>query len=125
ARAPRRGRVLVIDDDQIVLDSVRRMLGSEHTVRGCDGAAQAIALIAGGERYDAILCDVMMPGLTAADFCSAVEKQAHSQAASILLMTAGAFTAEGRAFLERTKYPLVEKPFDSQALRALVNGFVK
>ncbi len=36
-------------------------------------------------------------------------------------MTGGAFTVSARDFLDRVPNPRLEKPFDSAALRALVN----
>jgi hypothetical protein len=43
------------------------------------------------------------------------------QAGSVVFITGGAFTDAAREFVERLPQPLLEKPFDVAALRALVN----
>ena len=37
-----------------------------------------------------------------------------------VFMTGGAFTAQGRHFLDTVSAPLVEKPFELRSLRALI-----
>jgi hypothetical protein len=43
----------------------------------------------------------------------------------IIFLTGGAFTASARAFLDRVPNQRVEKPFDSQHIRALIHDRVK
>jgi hypothetical protein len=39
-------------------------------------------------------------------------------------MTGGAFTPSARAFLEKVRAPLVEKPFETASLRAIVEEMI-
>ena len=59
-----RGKVLVIDDEAPIRQVIRRILGRHHDVTLCDGANSALKLLEEGQRFDLILCDVMMPGMT-------------------------------------------------------------
>ena len=59
-----RARVLVIDDDQRLGTLVARMLAREHEVTVLTSARAALDRIAAGERFDVMLCDLMMPELT-------------------------------------------------------------
>ena len=47
--AGRRGRILVVDDEELVLRSVRRILSQEHDVLAMVSAEEALAVCAGGE----------------------------------------------------------------------------
>jgi DNA-binding NtrC family response regulator len=58
---PQKAHILIIDDDSNTLASLARafrLAGNEATV--CDNAARALEL-AKGQRFDLILCDVVMP----------------------------------------------------------------
>jgi two-component system, NtrC family, nitrogen regulation response regulator NtrX len=60
---PRKAHLLIVDDDPNTLASLSRafrLAGHEATV--CDNAARAVELLRGGEAFDLILSDVVMPG---------------------------------------------------------------
>jgi CheY-like chemotaxis protein len=83
--------------------------------------AAALRQIGDGARYDVILCDLMMPNATGMDIYGVLSKSAPDQAANMIFMTGGAFTAKARAFLDDVDNARLEKPFDINHLRALVN----
>jgi PAS domain S-box-containing protein len=121
----RRGRVLMIDDEKMMGKAVQRMLASEHEVQVFTSAREALDCIVGGQRFDVILCDMMMPVLTGMDFYELLLEQVPGQAERIVFLTGGAFTQKAREFLERVASARLEKPFELQRLRALVNEGVK
>jgi PAS domain S-box-containing protein len=122
--APRRGKVLVIDDDAIIARATERILAAEHEVVTVDSGARALELLREGQRFDAILCDLMMPQTTGMDIYEELFRTNPVQAARILFTTGGAFTMRARDFLARVPNKHLEKPFDYQNLRALVNDIV-
>jgi signal transduction histidine kinase len=115
-----RGRVLVVDDEPIVCFSLERLLSSEGDVVAVTSAKEGLARIEAGERFDVILCDLMMPEMDAAAMYEALTKIAPSQADRMVFVTGGAFTTRGRDFLERVPNQRLSKPFDVDALLALV-----
>jgi signal transduction histidine kinase len=121
----RRGRVLVVDDEPVVGKAVRRVLGPEHEVVVLTSAREAREKLAQGERFDAIICDLMMPEVTGMDLHAELTALAPDQAARMILLTGGAFTPRARQFLDQVPNPRVEKPFDSANLRAVVRGLVR
>ena len=118
AAAPR-ARILAIDDEPLVGAVLARALAA-HEVVSLTSAAEALARIRTGERFDLIFCDLMMPHMTGMDFYAALEKEAPAVVAQVMFLTGGAFTQGARDFLERTAAPTVEKPFDLKSMRALV-----
>jgi PAS domain S-box-containing protein len=124
AGAARRGRVLVVDDEPAVASAIRRALAAGHDVVTCGSAEEALAAFRRGERFDAILCDLMMPGMTGMDLHEALAQLVPEQASRMVVLTGGAFTDLARAFLARVPLPRCEKPFDSAELRALVADVV-
>lgn len=121
--ANRRARVLVIDDDVAIAGAIKRLLSSDHEVRVVQGAKLAMELFVAGDRFDVILCDLMMPQVTGMDLYAWLFRLDRQQVARIVFMTGGAFTPTARAFLDGVTNQRIEKPFEVQGLRALVNGF--
>jgi len=121
----RRGRVLLIDDDLMIGSAVRRTLASEHEVLALTQAQEALRRIAAGERFDVILCDLMMPLMTGVEFYQQLSTLDPEQAERVVFLTGGAFTANSRAFLDEVPNARMEKPFEVQNLRALVNDRIR
>jgi len=124
-RAIRRGRVLLVDDDEALGRAVARALGAEHDVTVLSSARAALDHIAAGERFDVILCDMMMPVVTGMDFYKALRERVTDQADRIIFLTGGAFTVSAREFLDRVPNACIEKPFAAHSLRATVNERVR
>lgn len=120
-KAARRGRVLVIDDEPMVAMAVRRSLASDHDVVTLGLTEDALALLRSGERFDVILCDVMMPNMTGVDFYRELERFAPKELDKVVFLTGGAFALQTRQFLDGIPNQRIEKPFTPERLRALVN----
>jgi CheY-like chemotaxis protein len=121
----RRGRILVVDDEEIVLRSVQRLLSKEHDVVAVVKAKAALSLCADGETFDVILCDLMMPDMTGMDLHGELSRVAPKQAGRMIFMTGGAFTAKAWNFLADPAREHVEKPFSPTTLRAVVRRHVQ
>jgi CheY-like chemotaxis protein len=96
--APRRARVLVVDDEVHVLYALNRLLRRDHDVTLAVGGYEALQKIE-HERYDVILCDLMMPEMSGMDLFGAVKEVAAEQAERFVFMTGGAFTPRAQEFL--------------------------
>jgi PAS domain S-box-containing protein len=115
----RQGRILIVDDDAKVGSAIGRAL-RDHHVTVLTGAREGLELLARGERYDVILCDLMMPNMTGMDFHAEILRLYPQQAGCMVFVTGGAFTPTARAFLDSVPNRCLEKPFDSKSLKALV-----
>lgn len=123
--ATRRGRILIVDDEALVASVIRRVLAREHDVVTVLVATEALAMCAAGERFDLILCDLMMPVMTGMDLYREMMLVAPDQAAKMIFLTGGAFTDSARAFLTDPPKEYIEKPFDSANLRAIVQRYLR
>jgi CheY-like chemotaxis protein len=124
ATGARRGSVLVVDDEPLIRKVVAGMLASEHEVTCEPDANAALDRIRRGERFDVILCDLMMPQTTGMDLYEALLKLEPHQAQRMLFLTGGAFTARAQAFLDRVPNATIEKPFDAATLVTRVRRLV-
>jgi len=114
----RRARVLIIDDEPLVGAAARRAVGAEHEVLVATRAAEALERIRAGERYDVILCDLMMPEITGAELHGLLSASNVDQARRMVFMTGAAFTEESRRFLEEGGRAWLSKPFVVDEVRA-------
>jgi signal transduction histidine kinase len=121
----RRGRILVIDDDERVLNVTRRILAPHHDVVTTTSARQGLDLILAGEEFDLVFCDVLMPNMTGRVFHEELEARAPEHAARVVFITGGAFTADARAFLSSVGHPRLDKPFDASTLLELVERLLR
>ncbi len=117
-----RGRVLVIDDEPMMARAVQRLLEAEHDVTATSDPLGAVEQVRSGERFDAIVCDLMMPTMGGIDVYDAIALVEPQQARRIVFMTGGAFTPRAMQFLESVDNLRIEKPLDRAALRAAIRG---
>ncbi len=118
---PYHGTVLIVDDEYLLGKVLSRTLDSEHQVTIVTRAQEALKKISAGERFDAILCDLMMPEMSGMEFYQEVSRVASDQARHIIFMTGGAFTPRARAFLEEVPNARLQKPFELTTLKNLIN----
>jgi CheY-like chemotaxis protein len=114
-----RRRVLVVDDDALVIRSVARTLAERYEIVTASSAVEALARVEQGERFDALLCDLMMPEMTGMELHARLAERAPALARRMLFITGGAFTEAAARFLAEGR-ACVEKPFEPEALRAAV-----
>ncbi|GHG98104.1 hypothetical protein GCM10012319_63360 [Comamonas sp. KCTC 72670] len=119
-QANARARILVVDDEPNVTLALQRSLAADHEVATANSAQAALRLVSDGGRFDLILCDVMMPGMTGMDLYHELGRCAPEQAGRMVFMTGGAFTPRTVTFLREVPNAKISKPLDLTQLRELV-----
>ena len=120
----RRHRLLIVDDEERVAHGLERALSHDYDLVLALGGQQATEVLARDRDFDVILCDLMMPDFGGADLFALLEKRWPQLAERVVFMTGGAFTAATTEFLERVTNPRLDKPFDSERLRAIIRELV-
>jgi len=115
-----RGRILIIDDDALLVRAFARVLRKEHDVVGVTSGREALEHIATATAFDVILCDLMMPELSGMDVFRRVEQTDPAAARRFLFMTGGAFSPHAQEFVQEHHERTIEKPIRADALRRLV-----
>lgn len=114
--APR--HLLVIDDEPMIRSLVGRLLSGRYRVTAVDGVRAALAALNQGQKFDAILCDLMMPGESGIDFYGVVRRLYPDLIGRVAFITGGAVTPDTSKFLETAARPVLNKPFNAQSLAA-------
>jgi PAS domain S-box-containing protein len=114
-----RGRLLVIDDEDSVLRVIARVL-EDHEIVSKQSPQTALELLQSDDRFDVIFCDLMMPNMTGMDFYEDLLRLRAPLARRVVFLTGGALTERAAAFLGAVPNQYLEKPFNVQGLRSLV-----
>jgi CheY-like chemotaxis protein/pSer/pThr/pTyr-binding forkhead associated (FHA) protein len=89
-------RTLIVDDDQDVLETLDRSLQSaDFQSSRCTSAEQALDLLK-RERFDLVLLDIALPGLSGFDVCAKIRETAPNKKTPVIFMT-GDDSVENRA----------------------------
>jgi CheY-like chemotaxis protein/two-component sensor histidine kinase len=120
-----KGRVLVVDDEVGLGRALQRALRDHHEVVAVTSARDALAKLHAGERFDAIVSDVMMPDVSGMEMHRRLESSFPEQAKRVVFLTGGAFTQAAREFLDSVPNPCLEKPFEPKALLAVIAGLTR
>jgi DNA-binding NtrC family response regulator len=114
-------KALVIDDEQIVLDSVSKILGEEHyevdvTLKGRDGIDWAIK-----KKYDIVLTDIRMPDIGGMRVLREIKKVKPSL--PVVIITGYASIQSAVQSMKMGAADYLEKPFTpDQLLRSVTSA---
>lgn len=116
-------RILVVDDDRAVRESLRRSLSfNGYTVNLAEDGVEALDAIA-NERPDAVVLDVMMPRLDGLEVCRQLRSTGDDL--PILVLTARDSVSERVAGLDAGADDYLPKPFALEELLARLRALLR
>ena len=115
--------ILIIDDEQVVIDSISKIALMENYtydyVMNAQSALEKISV----ENFDLIICDIMLPGMDGFQFLSAVESKGID---TPVIMTTGFSTIENAVkSLYSGAIEFVPKPFTVDELISVIHRGIK
>ncbi|RVU42421.1 PAS domain S-box protein [Lujinxingia sediminis] len=116
----RRPSVLVIDDELAIVEVVARLLKQDFDVFLATSAEEALERLLDGERFEAIISDLMMPRMSGMELFTEIASRYPDQAGRMGFISGGIYTDEARRFVDERPERLLLKPFGPRELRALV-----
>jgi PAS domain S-box-containing protein len=111
--ATSKARVLVVEDEASLARALADEIGRTHEVMVAPGAEQALAYLA-VEKYDVVLCDLRMPGMSGEALYTEIEARDPHLANRFVFMTGVGFGADVERFLSNAGRPVLEKPFSTE-----------
>lgn len=118
----RRPRVLIVDDEPILARGLARALAPYCDVGIANSGDEGMARVTDESApVDAVVCDVMMPGMSGIEFADALAERDPVLRQHTLFMTGGAVTPAAIAFLERPDVRSVHKPIGGSELAAEIS----
>src|SRR5881296_3840119 len=115
-------KILVVDDERAVRDSLRRALELEgYEIELAGDGREALYRLDSDSQPDAIILDVLMPGLDGLEVCRRLRATGNS--VPVLMLTARAAVTERVEGLDAGADDYLVKPFALDALLARLRAF--
>lgn len=115
-------KILIIDDELMLLLSMQRMLEDLYDVTIANGGQKAIDIINKGDvTFDLIICDISMPDVNGANFYLYILKKYPGMEKRIIFMTGGPLGSYLDEFFSGSR---LLKPFEYDELRTTVKDFL-
>jgi CheY-like chemotaxis protein/anti-sigma regulatory factor (Ser/Thr protein kinase) len=113
-------RVLVVDDDPGVRQLLGRLLGEQRLVFAASGreALERCRV----ERFDLLVCDLMMAELTGKELYEALEREDPESARRTVFVSGGASTEDLSRFAALHASRVVAKPFEASTLTDVLSA---
>jgi PAS domain S-box-containing protein len=117
-----RPRLLVVEDEQRLAGALARVLGDEFDVSLAPGRERALELLLGGARFDAILCDLLLPDGSGMELYDTLRARLPGTEVKLVFMSGGPDSPQVREFLRRVPNARIDKPFDTQELQRILRA---
>ena len=105
--------ILLVEDDPRVQASTRAgLIELGHAVRACASGAEALSILAEDARFDLLLTDVMMPGMTGPELVALINRDYPH----ILTLFVTGYVGEAGQSEDFTGHEVLRKPFTIAAL---------
>lgn len=112
-----KGSVLVVDDEEPIRNSLGRLLRHHHyNVATARDGRLALERLRKGEHFDAIILDLLMPGLCGKDFVKAVAEEKLFPLEKIMLLTAVHNADNATAYLQFGCAGYLGKPYSNVSI---------
>ena len=109
--------LLIVDDDNLIRDTLHELLSASHECHTADRAEQALAYL-DIETYDAVLTDISMPGLSGRQLLSYI--QAKHAATPVIVISGMSEGNEAREMIDAGAFEYFAKPFKLEEIEAAV-----
>lgn len=121
---PPRSRILIVDDDVAVADSVCAILSEYHDVHVARSGDEALLALR-QKAFDLMLCDIMMPEMSGFELYRHVQTEHGRSAPRIVFVTAGLLAESDREFINTSGCSCLEKPITEEQLHRAVRESVR
>jgi len=118
-------QVLIVDDEPEIRRALQRILNRSCAVSMCANGAEAWQRLVSGEKYDVILCDLLMPEMTGMDLFRVLAREYPDQAERLLFLTGGATSEATRMFIAKHANRVVSKPFKPAEVEVAVRTMAR
>ncbi|MFA5139028.1 MAG: response regulator transcription factor [Elusimicrobiota bacterium] len=117
-------RILVVDDDQLMVDFVRTCLtDAKYEVDAAYGGKQGCEK-ARGTKPDLVVLDLLMPDMHGFDVCQALKKDQSLKDVKILISSAKGYAVDKKAALRMGADGFLTKPYSPEQLLNAVKDLV-
>jgi two-component system, OmpR family, response regulator MprA len=117
-------KILVVDDERAVRDSLRRALELQgYEVELASDGAEALQCLAANGQPDAVVLDILMPGMDGLEVCRQIRRRGYG--VPVLMLTARDAVGDRVEGLDAGADDYVVKPFALEELLARIRALLR
>ena len=117
-------KILVVDDERAVREALRRALELQgYEVDLASDGAEALARLAANGQVDAVVLDILMPGIDGLEVCRQIRRR--GSAVPVLMLTARDAVGDRVEGLDAGADDYLVKPFALEELLARVRALIR
>src|SRR5512143_3451408 len=115
--------ILIVEDEETLRESLKRIFGKEgYAVDGAESAEKGLVLFE-ANHYDAIISDIILPGMDGIEMLSKVREQNPDQI--VIIVTAYASLDTSVKALRAGAYDYIMKPIIHEEIKQIVRNALK
>lgn len=114
--------ILLVDDTPDNLTLMSDLLKGQYKIKVANSGERALRIVQSGSLPDLILLDIMMPGMSGYEVCSALKADPHTRDIPIIFLTAKAEVAAEQMGLELGAVDYLTKPISPPIVLARVKN---
>ena len=119
----RNARLLFVDDEPAILRGYKRTFGRTYDIAVAEGGAPALSLLADDSDFDAIISDLLMPGMNGIMFFENVSAKYPHLASHFLFVTGSPNHGDIGTFVATKRERCFDKPYDEGVLRDAIERY--
>jgi DNA-binding NtrC family response regulator len=109
--------ILIVDDDDAIRGMLFDLLSEKYECNTASMAEEALQYIE-VEKYDAIVTDIAMPGLTGVELLKKIQE--HDSATPVILISGKGSEQDPQALMDLGAFAYVTKPFNLDEIEDVV-----
>jgi two-component system phosphate regulon response regulator PhoB len=118
-------KVLVVEDDPALAELIRFNIEAEGYTAAVADAAEDAELLIGEDRFDLIILDWMLPGMSGIELCRRLRARPDTERLPIIMLTARGEESERVRGLATGADDYIVKPFSVPELMARINALLR
>lgn len=118
-----RGTILIVDDEQVVFESLELFLEDKHDLIYADNGSSGLVK-ARTERVDLILLDIGMPDINGYELCRMLKSDPQTEDVPVIFLTAFSSPSDEAMGLEAGAVDYIAKPINPPIVRARVDTHI-
>ena len=113
--------ILVVDDDDVIRDTLCELLSASHSCQTADTAEQALALLE-AHSFDVMLTDISMPGLSGMELLNRVVERYPDT--PVIVISGLSDEEQAQSLMSRGAFDYLLKPFRLEVVEESVRRAV-
>jgi DNA-binding NtrC family response regulator len=116
-------RILIVDDDRLLISMMRRLLGDGFSVCEAYGGDEALEVMTAHGPFAVVLSDMRMPGMSGVELLQRI-RQMSPDTVRLICTGDGEAQAAVRAVNDGAVFRLLAKPYTADVLRSTVRASI-